>query len=111
MNNFFFENSKKFDKQPLIQSIVKCQCNTQFYSIEHYRHCVTAHSLTLPAANFCAVVQSPKLPGSSGLLHFFLAALAAVLASSKSQVSSRAGRPVKQSQVGAFRQSWGEIVD
>ena len=71
----------------------------------------TAHPLTLPAANFCAVVQSPKLPGSSGLLHFFLAALAAVLASSKSQVSSRAGRPVKQSQVGAFRQSWGEIVD
>ena len=63
---------------------------------------------TLPAANFWAVVQSPKLPGSSGLLHFFLAALAAVLAASKSQVSSRAGRPVKQSQVGVFRHNCGE---
>ena len=61
---------------------------------------------TLPAANFCAVVQSPKLPGSSGLLHFFLASLAAELAVSNSQVESRAGSAVKQEQAGVpFRHS------
>ena len=69
MNNFFFENSKKIDKQPLIQSIVKCQCNTQFYrTLQTLSYCPPTHLASSELLRRGAVSEAAGLVGAVALL-------------------------------------------